>query len=1084
MWRCVGTKLAILIIVLGISLPLSLFGYIKPQDKPMAVDEKYAKYENGNLVTTTNGIWLPFMTELDFDTKPCNPTSTQPLCKGTVYEGYMDYGLFNVDNNPMNGKGFQASRNWRFCKCDRDGDGDFDNLDKQFPLVFPNPDPSDPDRLKAYEPEPDYLLQNPGLNATFQVVAADVPPGLCGGNCLTEIVTTMYVSLDADGPNGLPAVPEPAGGICFYAEGLKPLESFVTWGGNVQARVSTISGEKTLNFSFQAPTPVVVSSFVAYEHNGQTVIQWETSSEQKTAGFYVYRQDEVSGGFVQVNDGLLPGLRLSARGGIYRYVDPGVFRGRTYVYKLSEVQVDGAKKVYGPFTVTFGDPNGPPPGYVDGYEKQERPIPPEKLQRLAAAKTSKTKGLALATGRTGDVIKILVRKTGLYSVTAQDIAAIFAIPRGGVTEIIKAGNLSLTNQGRDVAWLAAENNAGLYFYGETIDSLYTDENVYWLRSARGQRMVATKGSGPAPSSSPLVFTETVHVEQDVWLATAFLRDPESDYWMWEYVCGGDVIPFKFQTPGASRTGPASLTLRLQGATQTDPNPDHHVEVRLNGKLLGESFFDGLMGHELHLTFDPTILLQAGDNTLEVIGKVDTGVPSYTTFLVDSFDVSYQRLYQAVSDSLALRGDGNGVVTVSGFSQKQVSVFDISVPTTPKQVGAATVEPYAGSYRVAFTPASAGSKYLVVAPGAINRPVSLVADVASELKQKSNAADYLIIAPGEFKAGAQALADYRFQRGLKCKVVELEDIYDEFANGLADPFAIRRFLTYAATQWKTAPSYVVLAGDASIDYKDIWGYSENFVPTVLVSTPDGLFASDGVLADIYGEDGLPDLAVGRLPVVTNSELEQMVAKIAAYEEAAGPWKKRVLMTADSTDPGAGDFKADSEHIRAAIPSDFAVDTVYLSDLSIEAARSAMLTGITDGAYLVNYFGHGGWFGFSNEGLLTMDDVPLLSNGDRLPVLAAMTCSVGWFEMYGGDCLAESLLLSGSGGAVAVWSPSGWSYNADAKILDEGFFQGMFSQEKSLGNVVQNAVEGYPSKGGTNVFMQQIYNLLGDPALQLW
>jgi hypothetical protein len=1081
MWQRVGLKLFLLSIVFSIGLTWPLMAEIKPEDKCYALDEKTNKLESGNMVTSTNYIWLPFMTPLAFDKKPCDP-AVEPLCQNTAWEGSLYYGLYHVDTT--GGAGFQASRNWRLCACDRNGDGLFNNADLQLPFLA-NTDTSDPDMKYSYQPEPDYLVTHPGLNASFQVLSPkDIETPCSTGNCATEIITTMYISLDSDGVGGLPPVAEPAGGLCFYAEGRKPLESVVSWIGNVQARVFSVSGEKTLNFSFEAPTPVIVSSFTAYSSNGQSVVQWETSSELNTAGFYLYRKSEESGEFNQVNQQLLPGLGLSARGGTYRYVDPDVYPGKTYVYNLREIQVDGKEKLYGPFTVIFGDPKGLVPPYVDGYEKQERPIPPDKLERLSAAKASHEQGLALANGRTGDVIKIFVQKTGLYFVSSQEIAGILATPVQRVTELIKSGNLSLTCQGQEVAWLAAEDNVGLYFYGEGIDSFYTTDNVYWLRSGRGQRMTAIQGSGPAPSSSPTVFAETVHFEQDKWPALGLFKDPNADFWMWDLVYGAATLNYKFQTPGASRTGAASLTLRLHGDSDTAAYPDHHVVVSLNGNLLGQGYFDGIAPYELNLTVNPSFLKDTGENTLEVVGKVDPGVPSWTMFFVDSFDVTYQRLYQAVSDSLTLRGDTNPVVTVSGFSQEQVSVFDVSAPATPRRVTATTIEPYGGSYRVAFTPASPGSRYLVVAPSAINRPVSLIADLASTLRQKSNGADYLIIAPGEFKAGAQALADYRSQHGLTCKVVDLEDIYDEFAQGLADPLAIRSFLAYAATQWRTGPRYIVLVGDASIDMKDVWGFSENFVPTLLVGTPDGLFGSDGALADVYGQDGISDIAIGRLPVVSNSELEQMVAKIVAYEKSDGPWKKRVLMAADKTDPNAGNFKADSEDVRTGVPADFSVDTVYMSDLSTAAARAAILAGINDGAYLVNYFGHGSWWGLSQEGLLTIDDIPSLVNGDRLPVVAAMTCGAGWFEMFGGDCLAEGLLLSGSGGAIAVWSPTGWSYNAEAKILDKGLFQGMFSQEKLLGNIIQNAVDSYPSNGGTKVFMQQIYNLLGDPALQVW
>ena len=61
-----------------------------------------------------------------------------------------------------------------------------------------------------------------------------------------------------------------------------------------------------------------------------------------------------------------------------------------------------------------------------------------------------------------------------------------------------------------VAWMALENNAGLIFWGEAIDSIYTRDNVYWLGVGPGLRMktrsaavVQTKESRQFPGDSPL-----------------------------------------------------------------------------------------------------------------------------------------------------------------------------------------------------------------------------------------------------------------------------------------------------------------------------------------------------------------------------------------------------------------------------------------------------------------------------------------------------------------------------------------------------------------------------------------------------
>ena len=58
-----------------------------------------------------------------------------------------------------------------------------------------------------------------------------------------------------------------------------------------------------------------------------------------------------------MTDGLLPGLITNPKGGLYSLIDRGAFPGETYRYILVEVERDGKKIVYGPFSVFVGTSN-------------------------------------------------------------------------------------------------------------------------------------------------------------------------------------------------------------------------------------------------------------------------------------------------------------------------------------------------------------------------------------------------------------------------------------------------------------------------------------------------------------------------------------------------------------------------------------------------------------------------------------------------------------------------------------------------------------------------------------------------------
>ncbi len=872
-----------------------------------------------------------------------------------------------------------------------------------------------------------------------------------------------------------------------------------------------------VSISDWVPTLALISGFGAYEDKGQAVVFWETSSESNTAGFYLLRMDKDTGRYVQVNDPrydaiakvqkrLLPGLLHSPQGGTYRCVDETAIYGETYSYKLVEVEANGRRRYYGPFTVTIDGQAMDVVGdrgaelalepMVGSYDRKPHPMPDTRKARLQARKaeakatTSKPK----KPKKVGSV-KIGVAEKGLYYLDAGDMAAMMGLPHWRVVDMIGHNELQLSNRGQKVPTISevrrdsqstkpTEGNAGIYFYGEGIDSLYTRENVYWLEEGQGIEMELMDGGSPGHASGYETFTEMLHVEEDHHPLTALFHDPESDYWLWDYVVGGypdmDSKSFTVPSPGAAAAGEAVLAVYLKGVTSTDTSPDHHVVVILNGTEIGESQWDGTANHQFAMQFPQQLLLD-GDNTVEVTGVLDTDVP-YSIFYVDSFDLSYQRHYHAVGNALFARVDGNPLITIGGFSDPGIMVFEVTYPGYPRLVTGTTLDEVNGSHWVSFVPASPEAVYLALTLDGLRVPASVAADVPSDLDRQTNSADYLVIAPGELKEAAEELALYR-QRRFRTMVVELEDIYDEFCCGIASPEAIRSFLSYAYHHWITPPRYVVLAGAGTFDYKDNQGYGDNLVPCKLVNTPHGLFASDNWFADVAVDDGIPEMCMGRLPVLTAGELQAFVNKMMDYEKSrASDWEKRVLMLADNPDDG-GDFPADSDDVALLLPADYTLDRVYLSEHTVSEARQLVLDGINNGAVLVNYLGHAGMDRLAQEQLLCITDVPGLSNGGRLPVVTAMTCVAGRFGIPGCDCLSGALVLRADGGAIAAWSPTGFSLNSQAKVLDQEFFRAVFQDgKKVMGEAVLRVLEDYAFSGG-ELYMLDIYNLLGDPALEI-
>ncbi|HYG60966.1 MAG TPA: C25 family cysteine peptidase, partial [Thermoanaerobaculia bacterium] len=876
-------------------------------------------------------------------------------------------------------------------------------------------------------------------------------------------------------------------------------------GNTTQARATYLAGPICeLGVTEGLLTEAVVASFRARQEGNAVVLEWRTASEAGTAGFYVYGRDILEGADTepfQLHENLLPGLLHAPQGGTYRFVDESASPRVPREYVLIEVEADGRLRPHGPFrpAVEWGnewDKSALEPGLA--YDRVAHPAKAAPVSKRAPARGTATAGSPRA-------LRVAVRESGLYRISSADMAGLFEISRQDMEKKVAEGKLSLTRGGQPVAWYpffdgsaaagprAAKGAQGIYFYGQALDSLYSLDNVYRLDlGGSGLLMQVAAVSGPGAAPPAASFAEVGRSERDLLPATAVAPDAESDYWFWDFLQAGDATygrkTYRLDAPGLTSGTTASLTVRLFGATTTGVTGEHRVSVSVNGTPVGETSWQGIAPRSATFAVDPALLLETG-NQVEATALLDAGVP-YSIFYIDSFELGYPRAHRAAGDVLAFTGSG-AAASVSGLSAAPV-LLDVSVPARPRWLTGATVEPDAASgagFRAGFAAAAAGARYLATGPGGVKTP-DLRAWRDEGLAASTNGADYLVITTAGLGPAAQRLANYRAAQGLESLVVDVEAVYDEFNAGLPSPHALRAFLAHARRSWRKAPRYVVLAGAGSIDYRDLLGYGGGLVPPLLVRSSGGLFVSDNAIADVAGGaggDGLPEMAIGRLPVRTPAELNAYIDKLGAAEAAgvAGPeWRSRVLMLSDAPDRGA-DFAADNEKVAGRLPDAYSVDRIDLGAEPLEAARGRLFSGLARGAALVNYLGHGGLDRLTGAGLLASADIPAMAAGPRLPVLTAMTCTVNRFGVPGVSSLGEVLVRQPGRGAAAVWSPSGLSIHGEAVLLAERFYQTATDPSSAatatrLGDLVLRSLGDLKTLGGSRS-MLDVYNLLGDPAL---
>ncbi len=823
------------------------------------------------------------------------------------------------------------------------------------------------------------------------------------------------------------------------------------------------------------PTRVLLERFSTYTVGALTVVEWETASEFGTAGFDVYRL-EANGSTVKVNPAFLPGLLVAPLGGTYTLIDRGAPRSGPVSYYLVEREARGGQNTFGPFASTPGPLHGaikPKQDYT--RRAHERPAPALKMEMV--------RDLDRADGTIGG-IRIEVSEDGFHHLDVSALADLLGSRWVQVQRMITLNQVAFSCGGQPVPYLPAEPS-GLWFYGRALQNNYTDRNVYLLTFDQGRWMKVRTARQAKAVKEIQGFTDTIHTEQQVYALRTLFTDPASDFWAWDYLVADDPMDgareFQIVTPDPEvSAADASLSIRLIGYSDLPGVTDYHIRVYWNGFLCGEASWDGTAPHIATVSV-PQERLKAGPNQVRVEGLLDPGV-EYSIFFLDAFELSYRRLYRAHDNRLALRGDGNETVTVSGFTEPDIQLFDVTDPGAPVFLTGLTVEGAPGDYRVSFVPATPETPYEVFASAGASVPMGMDPILQSPLTSTGNAADYVIVTTAELKEAAERLADYRRGRGLRVTTVDIQEVYDTFGHGLATPDAIRNFMSFTQSHWRIPPRYLLLAGDGTYDSNNYEGYGDCLLPPFLVGTPDGIFASDRPFGDTAG-DGVPEVAVGRIPATTPEELDEYRQKIEAYE-ATPPdsWNSSVILLADNPDV-SGNFTADSQAIAGLLPDGYSAVEIYLASLGTAASRRLLFDSLDDGAVLLNYVGHGGPLQLADEYLLTPADIATLDNAPRLPLLAAFTCSAGMFEMPGFRVLGESALLRGDGGFVAVWSPTGLSQNAQARILDQALVRALtIDGRRPLGTALLQAQKEFVDQAGW-LYILDIYNLLGDPALEI-
>jgi hypothetical protein len=643
-------------------------------------------------------------------------------------------------------------------------------------------------------------------------------------------------------------------------------------------------------------------------------------------------------------------------------------------------------------------------------------------------------------------VKLLVRKEGWYRVTQSELVA------AGLDPTVNPKRLQLFVDGEEQSILVTgekdkrfDPEDAVEFYGLGVDTPFTDTRVYWLvvGDQLGQRIKQTRGHGSESASDSFPFTVE---RKDRTIHFGALKNGDAENFFGSIIApppitDGDVDQLiTISNLDPSPPGKAVLEVGLQGASTTP----HRVRILFNEIDLGVVAFERQDKGQATVRISQSSLLE-GENIVTLTPERSSSEAPDVT-LVDYIRLTYWHTFTADDDALKFTADGVKQLSLAGFSNPNIRVLDITEPQAVREV-IGTVEAEVTGYTITFKVPGAGRRTLMAfTDEKIKTPEAIVANEPSRWHEGNYRFDFLIISHGNFVESLQSLKTLRESQGFAVALINVEDLYDEFNFGTASPYAVKDFLYRTTKDWQRVPRFVLFVGDASFDPKNYLGFGDfDLVPTKRVETYYLETSSDDWFVD-FNNDGLPEMAIGRIPVRTAKEADIVVSKISGYESSSEIMDE-VVLVADK--PGDFDYEAATDEIADLIPEDLNIEKIFRTafggGLDNDAlAKAKVLNSINQGPLLVNYIGNGAtdmWEG----GLLRSSDVSTLTNGIRLPFFINMTAFNGLFtdvySPYGS--LAKTLLNAKNGGAVAVWASSGLTDPQGQTSMDEALIQLLFN-----------------------------------------
>jgi hypothetical protein len=341
---------------------------------------------------------------------------------------------------------------------------------------------------------------------------------------------------------------------------------------------------------------------------------------------------------------------------------------------------------------------------------------------------------------------------------------------------------------------------------------------------------------------------------------------------------------------------------------------------------------------------------------------------------------------------------------------------------------------------------------------------------------------------------------------------VEDLYWQFGGGVEKHIiAIRRFSKYLYDNSTLKPLglFILGKGIREADYNSLTSdgpgtrksptrFAQSLIPSFGHPSSDVAITS----GMISGHSWVPLMPTGRISARTNSELQDYLNKVIAFEAQQNPfdiydspnkdWQKQVIHFAGGSDIGQqNQFQSYMNNMATKIEGDlFGGNVTNVFNTSSDPLNPAALNDVTDriaeGVSLMSYFGHASP---TNSGFeINLDEPANWGNYGKYPLMLVNSCYNGnIFQL--GNSKSEDFVQIADLGAIGYIASVAVGVDVYLNIYSQKFYEYLskLSYGANLGTLMKNTIEQLEVQSGlNNLYMESTCTqmvLNGDPMLHL-